>query len=154
MRAMENNYGIIPYPLWDEYQEEYITFIANGAPFVCVPKTVIYGGYDRLYDVVSAVLEAMAVEGYRSVTENFYELALKGAYTRDDVAAGMIDLIVSNSTKNFLYEYGWSLSNIGSIFSYLMSHKSTNFASRYEEISGAAEANLAELISNYRKYFS
>ena len=153
MRAMEDDYGIIPYPLWDENQEEYVTMIANGAAFVCVPRTVTNGGYDRLDDIVSPTLEAMAIEAYRSVTETFYELALKGAYTRDDVAAEMIDTIVSNSTKNFLYEYGSSLSGIGSIFSNLMSDHSKDFSSKYASIGGSAQTLLNQLIADYIEYF-
>lgn len=153
MRAMDDDYGIIPYPLWDEEQEDYITMIANGAAFVCVPITVTAGGFDRLDNIVSATLEAMAIEAYRSVTETFYELALKGAYTRDDVAADMIDMIVTNSTKNFLYEYGSSLNGIGSIFSSLMSEQSTDFSSKYASIGGAAAESLGKLITDYKDYF-
>ena len=153
MRAMDDDYGIIPYPLWDEEQEDYITMIANGAAFVCVPITVTAGGFDRLDNIVSATLEAMAIEAYRSVTETFYELALKGAYTRDDVAADMIDMIVTNSTKNFLYEYGSSLNGIGSIFSSLMSEQSTDFSSKYASIGGAAGESLGKLITDYKDYF-
>ena len=153
MRAMEDDYGIIPYPLWDEDQEDYVTMIANGAAFVCVPRTVTKSGYDRLDDIVSPTLEAMAIEAYRSVTETFYELALKGAYTRDDVAADMVDMIYKNSTKNFLYEYGSSLGGVGSIFSTLMSKQSKDFSSTYAGIGEASKTRLNELIGDYIEYF-
>lgn len=154
MRAMEDDYGIIPYPLWDEEQADYITMIANGAAFVCVPRTVINGGWDRLDYIVSPTLEAMAIEAYRSVTETFFEFALKGAYTRDDVAADMIDMIVEKSTKNFLYEYSSSLDGIGTLFSTCMSSQSKDFASTYAGKYGAAKTLLDELISDYVKFFN
>ena len=153
MRAMEDDYGILPYPKWDEDQDDYITMIANGAAFVCVPRTVVNGGYDRLDYIVSPTLEAMAIEAYRSVTETFYEFALKGAYTRDDVAADMIDMIVANSTKNFLYEYSSSLNGIGTLFSTCMSNHSTDFSSTYAGKYTAAKTLLDELISDYVKFF-
>ena len=59
-RAMDDDYGIIPYPLWNENQEEYITLIANGAALACVPTTVTNGGnFDRLDNVIAPTLEAM-----------------------------------------------------------------------------------------------
>jgi len=153
MRAMKDDYGILPYPLWDESQSEYVTMIANGAPFVCVPRTVLNGSYDRLDYIVSPTLEAMAIEAYRSVTESFFELALKGAYTRDDVAADMIDLIVSTSTKNFLYEYSSSLNGIGQMFSTLMSKQSKDFSSLYASIGEPANNLLTDLIIDYKAFF-
>ena len=149
MREMQNDYGILPYPLWESSQEEYITLIANGAALVCVPTTKVKGNdFTRLDNIIAPTLEAMSIESYRSVTEKFYELALKSSYTRDDIAADMIDLIVSTSTKNFLYEYGSSLSGIGSIFSHCMENQA-KFATRYASIGGAAKTMLDELIADY-----
>lgn len=154
-REMEDDYGIIPYPKWDEAQEEYITLIANGAALACVPYTVVTGNnYDRLEYIICPTLEAMAIEAYRSVTENFYELALKSSYTRDDIASEMIDLIVSTSTKNFIYEYGSSLSGIGAIFSTVMaSQGNQNFATVYASIGEAADTLLKALIKEYGEIF-
>ena len=153
-RAMEDNYGIIPYPLWNEQQENYTTLIHNSASTICVPYTVVTGGYDRLEYVVCPTIEAMAIESYRSVTENFYELALKGSYTRDDIASEMIDIIVENSTKNFVYEYSTSLKSIGGIFSKVMSSKgSTEFSTVYASIGEAADTALRELILEYSQTF-
>lgn len=150
MREMESDYGIIPYPLWDE-EDEYKTLLANGVALASVPYSIVTGNnYDRLEYIICPVLEAMSIESYRSVTLNFYEYALKGAYTRDDIAAQMIDIIVENSTKNFLYEYGSSLSSIGSIFSACMD-KRIKFSTRYASIGEPAENALVKLITEYKE---
>ncbi|MBR2460034.1 MAG: hypothetical protein IKB34_02230 [Clostridia bacterium] len=153
-RAMEDNYGIIPYPLWDEQQKSYTTLLHNSAAAVCVPYTAALGGYDRLEYIICPTLEAMAIESYRSVTENFYELALKSAYTRDDLASEMIDIIVEGSTKNLVYEYSTSLNGIGNIFGRIMSAKSTTeFATVYASIGEAANQSLRNLIKEYGETF-
>lgn len=153
MREMEQDYGIIPYPLWDSDQEDYITLVANGSALACVPQTVALGGnYDRVDNIIAPVLEALSIESYRSVTLNFYELALKSAYTRDDVASQMIDLIVNTSTKNFVYEYGSSLNSIGSIFSKCMENRS-KFSTVYDSIGDSANVLLQELMTDYNKLF-
>ena len=154
MREMEDDYGIIPYPLWDESQENYKSLIHNGAATICVPYTAVTGGYDRLEYIICPTLEAMAIEAYRSVTENFYELALKSSYTRDDIASEMIDIIVENSTKNFLYEYSGSMGGIGKIFSTVLdSQGSKKFATVYASIGDSAKTLLRDLIIEYGETF-
>lgn len=153
MRDMDTDFGILPYPIWDDTQD-YVTLLANGVALAAVPYTVAIGGnYDRLEYIICPVLEALSIESYRSVTLNFYELALKSAYTRDDIASEMIDIIVGSSTKNFLYEYGSSLSGIGSIFSTCMSKRKT-FTAQYDSIIGAANVLLNELLEDYREQFA
>lgn len=152
MREMDADYGILPYPIWDSSQD-YVTLLANGVALAAVPYTVALGdNYDRLEYVICPLLEALSIESYRSVTLSFYELALKSVYTRDDIASEMIDIIVDSSTKNFLYEYGSSLSGIGSIFSTCMSQRRT-FTAQYESTIDAAKNLLTELITDYRGQF-
>ncbi len=158
MRAMQSDFGILPYPKWDKEQDEYISFMANGSTLVAIPNTV---SYNRAMDTVSAVIEAMASEAYRSVSLAFYESALQTAYVRDDYATQMIDIIAGNHKTvkstlktNFLYEYGSSCGGIGSIFSSIMSEGKTGnpkFNSKYESLIGAAEAGLDALILEFAK---
>lgn len=156
MRAMQSDFGLLPYPKWDADQDEYVSFIANGSTLVGISR---YVNYDRAMGTVSAVIEAMASEGYRSVALAFYESALQTAYVRDDYASQMVDIIagkhatVKSSLKtNFLYEYGSSCGSIGSIFSSIMSEGKTGnpkFVSKYESIIGKAEAGLHDLINDF-----
>ncbi len=158
MRAMEDNFGVLPYPKWDEQQEEYITMMANGSTLVAVPKSV---SEDRALRETSAVIEAMCSEAYQTVAPAFYETACKRAYSRDDTSAEILDIITgrhetvkSRLTKNFLYEYSSSLSGIGTIFQSIMSKGPTgnpNFTSTYESMEGAANTLLQELITQYIK---
>ena len=78
----------------------------------------------------------------------FFDKILKGGYSRETDDADMLDLIVSTSTKNFIYEYASNIGNIGSIFSTLMASKSTNFASRYAQIGDAAKTMLTQLTND------
>lgn len=158
MREMEDDFGILPYPKWDKDQEQYINFIANGATLVGIPIAV---NYDRAMEEISAVIEAMASEGYRSVALAFYESALQTAYTRDDYASQMIDIITGNHDTvkstlktNMLYEFGSSCGSIGSIFSWVMSQgkgNGTKFSYRYGEIIGTATTGLNTLIDEWLK---
>ena len=158
MRAMEDTFGVLPYPKWDEAQEEYITMMANGSTLTAVPVSVTE---DRALNETSAVIEAMCSEAYQSIAPAFYETACKRAYSRDDTSAEILDIITgrhatikSKLTKNFLYEYSSSIAGAGTIFQGIMSKGPTgnpNFASTWESMAGAANAQLDELITQYIK---
>ncbi|MBQ9692609.1 MAG: hypothetical protein IJV70_05585 [Clostridia bacterium] len=154
MREMKDDFGILPMPKWDEEQEEYKTLIYSAS---CTAGIPVSTDIDRANEEVSAVIEALCSESYRSVSLAFYETALKAAYNRDDQSAQMIDIITaqhptvkSTLTKNFVFEYSSSLGNIGSIFTTLAKERSNNFVSQYDSIIGSAEQGLRELIDLYK----
>lgn len=153
-REMKDDFGILPYPKWDEEQEEYISFVHNSSTTVCCP---VSSDIDRTNEELSAIIEALASESYQSVSIPFYEAALKAAYSRDDLSAQMIDIIMgrhdtvkSKLTKNFVFEYNSSLGGMGNIFYTLMYDHSKNFVSQYDSIIGKAEEGLKALLKQYK----
>jgi len=153
-REMKDDFGIIPYPKFDEAQDEYITMVHNASYTVCIPVST---DIDRANEEVSAVIEALASESYRNVSVSFYEMALKAAYNRDDQSAQMIDIITgqhdtikSTVSRNFAFEYNSSLKSISNLFYTLMNKNSSNFVSEYDGIIDSAEAGLQELIKQYK----
>ena len=152
---MKDDFGILPYPKWDEFQEEYITLIHNSSTITAIP---VSSDIDYANEELSAVIEALCSESYRRVSVAFYETALKAAYNRDDQSAQMIDIITgqhdtvkSTLTKNFAYEYSGSLNGIGNIFGNLIGSRSYNFASSYDSIIGSVDSALRTLIQQYKE---
>jgi len=154
MREMKMDFGILPYPKWDEEQEEYISFIHNSSSTVCVP---VSADIERVNEEISAVIEALASESYRRVYTAYYESALKTAYNRDDYSAQMVDIITGQHatvksilTKNFVYEYSASIAEIGGIYYSLIKKRSNGFTSEYDGLLDAAETGLRKLIDDYK----
>ena len=102
LRDMKDEYGMIPYPKFDDEQKEYTNLIHNSGTMAGVPIAVS----DERFDMVTAALEAMASEQYTSVMPAFYELALKTKYSRDEISSQVIDLVYECSTKDLISEYG------------------------------------------------
>lgn len=125
LKEMESDYGIIPYPKYDEKQEEYLTRIQDAAALMCVP---ISQPTDKL-DAVGAVLEAMAAESYRNVTASFFEVAMKVKYSRDEVSSQMLDIIRGGAYLNFASIYNESIGYPWFVMRNLMCAKSKDFAS-------------------------
>ena len=88
-RGMEDNYGIIPYPKYDEAQQTYYTRVEGGTPYV-IPTTVGDAAFS------SAILEALSCESYNTLLPVYYELALKTKLTRDERSVQSPDMIMQN----------------------------------------------------------
>lgn len=102
MRDSDTDFGIIPYPKWDEAQENYVTTCATDpVAGYLAPKTA-----DS--KLIGCLLEALAYYGWEEVYPEYYERALKGKNTRDDESAAMLDLIFSNIKFNFCQVYSYA----------------------------------------------
>jgi len=91
-RNMEDHYGFIPLPKYDENQEDYITYFY---PYLIgVPVTLSLDSYE----MVSVVMEALNIETYKKLYYTYYVEALQTKYTRDEESIEMIDIIAYNRT--------------------------------------------------------
>ncbi len=100
-RDMEDDFGVLPYPKWDEEQESYQTYnsIGNATGFA-VPVTA-----DA--DMMGTIIEALAYLGWRDVLPEYYEKSLKGKSARDDESEEMLDIVFNNIRYDFTQFYSY-----------------------------------------------
>lgn len=142
LRDMEDDYGIIPYPKYDENQTTYLSLVHDDAPLYALPADC------TKYDDCCLVLEAMAAESYRRVTLVNYEKALKTKYVRDAVSSRIIDIIRDNPTTDFGYIYSYALDNLGLYARSIASKGKNIYTSYYRSHEGQAQKYLDALIEN------
>jgi len=87
LRDVEIDFGILPYPLFDDTQAEYYSRVEAGARIGMIPITNKHPEY------AGALLEAMSSYGYNHLIPEYYEVALKRRTSRDSESAEMLDLI-------------------------------------------------------------
>ena len=92
--SMEAEYGVIPVPKYDEAQENYYTYLHD--QFTSVGITSVLTKDKERVQMLGAVLEAMALESYKTVVPAYYEVALKGRYLDDSDSWRMLDMIYEN----------------------------------------------------------
>jgi hypothetical protein len=138
LRNMDTDYGIIPFPKYDESQSSYLSLAHDIVPVYCIPVTC------EKMEAAGAVLEFMAFESYKSVLPAYFEVALKLKYTRDatEDAFTIIDMIHDNCTTDFAYIYTFALNSIGHIMRETMAAKTADFTSKYEKIEAKAQISL------------
>jgi len=143
LRGMDTDFGIIPYPKWDENQEKYLTTSVAYFSMFCVPTTV------QNHEMVGIITEALCAESYKKVIPAFYEVALKSKYSRDDESAEMIDIIRSGLTFDFGKVYVTELAYSMNILRDLMSNKKRDFVSTFEKGEKAYNKALDKVLATF-----
>ena len=142
-RAMETDFGILPTPKYDEYQEEYRSII-NPVPagMIVIPIT-----NDANLDNTCYVLDSLGAASKNILTPAYIETYLEGRGARDEESRNSLNIVFNNVVFDLGYIYNWG--NIAT-FSYdLVRQKASNFSSAYEKIANAAETKLQETLNIY-----
>lgn len=138
-RAMETDFGILPYPKYDEAQKEYKTLSRAGSAAFAIPVTV----KDR--EFAEIILEALCAESYRKVIPAYYDVALKYKYARDDDSSEMLDIIregIEYDFANIALDYTeWVMLELRS----MVSGKTFDWVSRMEKMRDKIDKNLGNL---------
>jgi len=143
LRDSEVEFGIIPYPKWDDSQEGYYTTSWDAYNLFCIPATV------SDYDFVGTVVENLAAGSRKLVVPAFYEVALKSKYARDVDSAEMIDIIRDGAVYNFGTVISPAASNCGHVWRTLVENKNVNISSYVSSNKKSYENAFAKYLDGY-----
>ena len=142
-RDLEFDFGILPYPKYDDAQKEYHTTAHNSVSMICFPIVLA----DQ--EMSGIITEALCAESYRNVIPQFYDVVLKSKEVRDAQSAEMIDLI----RDSLMFDFGWvhsvPMDSIGVMLAELVRQNSTNFASEYAKKETKVLAGLETINEAY-----
>lgn len=141
MRDMTGDYGIIPYPLYDENQKNYFTYNL-GTAYMSILITA------KNLEMSAVMLEALNAENYKSVIPEYLDTALKGKYSRDEKTAEMIDLV--NESAYFDFAFVNASSGTATWVGANLLYGSENIASTYEKERVSLDKKLEALLEMYR----
>lgn len=142
LRNMDANFGILPWPKFDETIDKYYSNVDAGCNLIIVPITA----HDP--ERTSIIIEALSAEGYKNVTPAYFEVALATKYARDVESADMLDIVKAGRVYDLGY-YNNALSVFNSIGQYMFINKSRDFASLYAKNEKSANKNLDKTIEAY-----
>lgn len=136
------SFGILPYPLADEEQEEYSCLVSTGlVPVVCIPTI------NENVEYTSIIVDAIARESVDTVTQAYYETLLKKRTLQDNDSQAMLDIIFKSRAYDIGYVFNW-----GGIGNHVNSLYGTNneFVSSYDAIEDKVKLAMDETL----EYFS
>lgn len=148
MREMESDYGIIPFPKYDEAQENYRTGFCDDMSSVFVPKTV------QDTDMTGNIMEALCILGRQDIVPKYYEITLKNKYFSDETAAEMLDLIRDTAMFDILNVYTMPLNYPYSLISVWLVENKDNITSIVKAQQKVYEKTIKKLYENVEKNWS
>ena len=138
MRASESDFGLMPIPLYDEYQEEYHhTVNPNVAAVIVIPITNL----DET--LTSYALDALGAASKNILTPAYYDINLQGVVSRDEESAVTLDLVISTLAYDPGYQY---IAEAGAFLRNLVASKSTSFASAYAGQESVMQSKIDKIV--------
>ena len=139
-RDMDDDYGILPLPKYQESDSDYLVTCNTWLPTgVAVPITCSDPEF------VGLVMETLAYVSHQTVGPAVYETALRGKATRDSESYEMLEFIFRNIVFDFntVFNFGGS----SELMRAAVCGLKPNFVSDYEKIKPKAEKALEEMIA-------
>ncbi len=138
-RDMDYDIGIVPYPKFDENQEEYYV-LTSGCGVATIPVTV---SSDR-FENISIIIDALSRDSQDGLMQTYREVVLKTKYSRDEDSANMLDIIFKSGT----FDLGTSVWPQTTYYKFMENYlkMTNNFASMTESQKPLVEKEIAKLI--------
>lgn len=147
MRDMADEYGVVPMPKFDETQQGYRTLMHDQFTVMAVPTTVVG---DRLTEI-SAFMEVLAYQSYKTVKPAYYDVALRSKYMKDPDSAEMLDIVIDNIYIDPGIIYTNALSTFHDGLRQIMGTKRNTVTSQYKTKSKSAAKSLIKMCQKLDK---
>ena len=102
LRNMNADFGIIPYPKYDDNRAEYGSYMSPSAMGVYIPTTV--ADPERS----GTVIECLNALSYETVLPIYYDLVLGEKHLRDEYSKEVIDIMFESAESELAYVYRWN----------------------------------------------
>ncbi len=145
LRAMKDDYGILPIPKVDESIDKYRsvshdTALVGGIPTTC-PEP----------EKICTVLEALCSMSHNTSMQTYFESAMKVKYARDESSSQMIDLLHDSITQSFCYAFASQINDYHEIFRSLFDSGKATYTTSYAKKQKAIAKLYEKMITAYEE---
>jgi len=141
LRGVEFDFGILPFPKFDEAQDRYYTS-TNAYHTFCymMPKSVSEP------ENTAYIFDAMGFYGEKIIKPAYYDLCLMRKYTRDEESTEMLDIIF----KSTAYDLGLyaNFGNISGSVRTMLEKGENTYASAYDKTGAKAATEIDKFLSS------
>ena len=147
MRVADVDFGILPYPKYNQTQSNYYSMMHLTASCVSIPKSV---SEDQIA-MVSSMIEAMAYHSVDTLTVQYYEINLKTKGAKDEQSGPMMDKILSNRACDLSYYYQWGSNAFGQLANCLLPTTKAAVSSQNKKFKSSIEKAITLLLRDMDK---
>ncbi len=119
-RDMTDDYGVLPYPKYDEAQENYYSNAHDNFSVLCMAYNV------QNLEMVGKVTESLCCESYRTVIPAYYDTALKDKFTDTDDDEEMLDIIMEGRNYDLAVLFAPTLNRLFYFFRDVIANQSSS----------------------------
>ena len=141
-RDMEDSYGLVPLPKYDEEQEDYISQAGVSAQMLVIPVTV------KDLSRTGNIIEALTHESYDSVMPVYYGVRVEQKGLRNEDSIEMLQLVRDNYGLESAQVLGVTSDYINALTNMVQKQES-NAASLAASNEATVRAKLDELMKNF-----
>ena len=135
MRDLEFDYGIAPFPKYDESQERYIAYVTDQMQPLAVPVTV------SDTELCGAVIENMAAESCRRIRDKYFSVLIDSKYVRDEESVKNLRMLYDGDIRFEIARiYNWA--KVGDAIWGAIGGKADKFISNMEKLQPTLEAAM------------
>lgn len=140
LRNMNDDYGVLPLPKYDELQSRYVSDMTGACSMVVVPITT------QDPERTGNIIDALGAAAYDMISPSLYDVIASVKNVRDEESAQMVQLIIRNRVFDMSHMYYIA----GDDFVYdLLKAKSTDVASYFAKREATAKDTVTKLIDDF-----
>lgn len=140
---MEDDYGIIPLPKFDEQQESYKSYLGFTIPVLFLSSNA------QDTERTGKIMEALCTASYDNVTPQMYEIVTKLKNARDEDSSEMIEIIIRNKFIDTAHFY--DVEGYGTLPRNLVANNNINAASMIKQFERVATKEWEKIITSFEK---
>ena len=141
--AMEDDFGIIPPPKYDEAQENYCAYLGYTIPVLFMSSNT--PDPER----TGTVMEALCTASYDNVTPKMYEIVTKLKNARDEDSSEMIEIIIRNKFIDTAHFF--DIEGYGTLPRTIITNKTSNPSSLIKSFERIAAKEWEKILNNFAK---
>lgn len=144
-REMEDDYIILPYPMFNTDQEDYYTGLLGdhyvlGMPVTCADP-----------DFASFITEAMNIEAEKYMVPAYYEQSLQGKFSTDETSLEMLEMLMDGRREDFGTLFQANLDNIACWLRWVVQTKENGMYQYIDEREEYMDTLMTNIIEKYRE---
>ena len=144
IRDMESDFGVLPCPLYDDDQENYVSQIGCWSANCIVVPTYVP---EADLELAGIFIEALSAVSNDMLTPVYYEQTLQYQIARDEDSMRMLDIIFSTRTCELAEIY--NLDVFRTVTGMITAQQGT-FVSALDAVEEKTEVRLAEIVDSYK----
>ena len=144
LRDMDDDFGVLPMPKWNEAQEKYTGYVSNGwTTAYSIPVT------NSDPERTGVVLDAMCGFSTDTVTAAIYDVMLAEKLVRDVESQEMLKYVFDSKVYDWAGDLAWA-SSLRGVYEGVVNSSGNKFVSSLEKVMPGVETSLEKLIDSYR----